>query len=215
MTCCGRETETNLLFEIRESPQRLLPTPTTPMPRRSQSPRRDSSPRRSRRSPDSDRRRPGNDRDEKYNRDSRTRYSREDRDYDRDHRRPREDERRERRNDRDYRRTKDDDTKPRGGRREEPEAPQSRPRSGSPTRSRSPSPVEDKAKPNFGNSGLLAAATNTVKHGDGTSTLLKYNEPPEARKPILNWRLYVFKGQEQVGEFLLLGLYCYYFSPLV
>jgi len=27
---------------------------------------------------------------------------------------------------------------------------------------------------------------------------LKYNEPPEARKPILGWRLYVFKGTEQV-----------------
>lgn len=29
---------------------------------------------------------------------------------------------------------------------------------------------------------------------------LKYNEPPEARKPLKNWRLYVFKGKEQVGE---------------
>ena len=67
--------------------------------------------------------------------------------------------------------------------------------------SRSPSPKEDKAKPNFKPSGLLAAETNTVKTADGkTSTVLKYNEPPEARKPILGWRLYVFKGSEQVGE---------------
>jgi len=67
--------------------------------------------------------------------------------------------------------------------------------------SKSPSPKEDKAKPNFKPSGLLAAETNTVKTADGkTSTVLKYNEPPEARKPILGWRLYVFKGSEQVGE---------------
>ncbi|KAF8914895.1 SMAD/FHA domain-containing protein, partial [Mucidula mucida] len=53
-------------------------------------------------------------------------------------------------------------------------------------------------KPNFGASGLLAAETNTVKSVDGkNSTVLKYNEPPEARKPILGWRLYVFKGDEQ------------------
>lgn len=31
---------------------------------------------------------------------------------------------------------------------------------------------------------------------------LKYHEPPEARKPTKNWRLYVFKGDEQVGECL-------------
>ena len=72
------------------------------------------------------------------------------------------------------------------------------------SRSRSPSaaaasPPEDKTKPNFAPSGLLAAATNTVKKADGTSTLLKYNEPPEARKPLVGWRLYVFKGDEQVG----------------
>lgn len=69
--------------------------------------------------------------------------------------------------------------------------------------SRSPS-AADKAKPNFAPSGLLAAATNTVKAADGTSTVLKYNEPPEARKPILGWRLYVFKGTEQVGELIRL-----------
>lgn len=30
--------------------------------------------------------------------------------------------------------------------------------------------------------------------------MLKYNEPPEARKPVKSWRLYVFKGKEQVGQ---------------
>jgi len=63
-----------------------------------------------------------------------------------------------------------------------------------------PSPV-DKGKPNMAPSGLLAAETNTVKAVDGTSTVLKYNEPPEARKPVLGWRLYVFKDAEQVGEY--------------
>ncbi|KAF4617574.1 hypothetical protein D9613_005897 [Agrocybe pediades] len=65
----------------------------------------------------------------------------------------------------------------------------------------SPSPSEkdkDKLKPNFAPSGLLAAETNTVKAVDGTSTVLKYNEPPEARKPVLGWRLYVFKDAEQL-----------------
>jgi smad nuclear-interacting protein 1 len=33
-----------------------------------------------------------------------------------------------------------------------------------------------------------------------TGVVLKYHEPPEARKPTKNWRLYVFKGKEQVGE---------------
>jgi len=58
---------------------------------------------------------------------------------------------------------------------------------------------EEKGKPNFGNSGLLAAATKTVKTGEGKNVVLKYHEPPEARKPLLGWRLYVFKGKEQVG----------------
>jgi hypothetical protein len=39
-----------------------------------------------------------------------------------------------------------------------------------------------------------------VKSADGTKTVLKYHEPPEARKPLVGWRLYVFKGSEQTGE---------------
>lgn len=77
-----------------------------------------------------------------------------------------------------------------------PPSRSSKPRSLSQDRS----PSVEKAKPNFSQSGLLAAETNTVKAADGTATVLKYNEPPEARKPTLNWRLYVFKGTEQVGE---------------
>lgn len=30
---------------------------------------------------------------------------------------------------------------------------------------------------------------------------MKYHEPPEARKPTIEWRLYVFKGTEQTGEY--------------
>ncbi|KAF8585523.1 SMAD/FHA domain-containing protein [Ramaria rubella] len=83
------------------------------------------------------------------------------------------------------------------------EGPSSRPRSPGPSRhskskSRSRSSSVDKTKPNFNPSGLLAAETNTVTRSDGTSTFLKYNEPPEARKPSQGWRLYVFKGKEQV-----------------
>ena len=59
---------------------------------------------------------------------------------------------------------------------------------------------KNKGKPNFNQSGLLAAETNKVSLADGTSTVLKYNEPPEARKPLVGWRLYIFKGKEQTGE---------------
>ena len=80
-------------------------------------------------------------------------------------------------------------------------------RSASPRRSRSGRPKsaspdaseKNKAKPNFAPSGLLAAETNTVRATNGESTVLKYNEPPEARRPTAGWRLYVFKGEEQVG----------------
>uniref|UniRef100_A0A0K3CNP4 FHA domain-containing protein n=1 Tax=Rhodotorula toruloides TaxID=5286 RepID=A0A0K3CNP4_RHOTO len=46
---------------------------------------------------------------------------------------------------------------------------------------------------------------STASAAAGESTLngvvLKYAEPPEARKPVRNWRLYVFKGKEQVELF--------------
>jgi smad nuclear-interacting protein 1 len=52
-----------------------------------------------------------------------------------------------------------------------------------------------KEKPNYFPTGLLAAAANTVTLADGSTTTLKYHEPPEARKPPRRdqWRLYVFK----------------------
>ena len=56
-----------------------------------------------------------------------------------------------------------------------------------------------KEKPNFKASGLLAAETNKVTVGAGNKTqdiVLKYHEPPEARKPPANekWQIYIFKG---------------------
>ncbi|RDW84937.1 hypothetical protein BP6252_02527 [Coleophoma cylindrospora] len=58
----------------------------------------------------------------------------------------------------------------------------------------------EKQKPNFGNTGLLAAASNQVQQADGTSIILKYHEPAEARKPPTKdqWKLFVFKGADIV-----------------
>ncbi|KAJ3328344.1 Smad nuclear-interacting protein 1 [Gonapodya sp. JEL0774] len=49
-----------------------------------------------------------------------------------------------------------------------------------------------KEKPNFALSGKLNAEQNTYK-----GVVLKYSEPPEARKPSQRWRLYVFKDGKE------------------
>ena len=49
----------------------------------------------------------------------------------------------------------------------------------------------DKELPNFGLSGKLIEDTNTCN-----GVVVKYTEPPEARKPRKHWRLYVFKGDD-------------------
>ncbi|KAK0549818.1 hypothetical protein OC846_000285 [Tilletia horrida] len=56
-------------------------------------------------------------------------------------------------------------------------------------------PAEANFAPDFGSSGLLAAASNNVE-----GIALKYHEPPEARKPKpgKGWRLYVFKDGKDV-----------------
>uniref|UniRef100_A0A914V6X4 FHA domain-containing protein n=1 Tax=Plectus sambesii TaxID=2011161 RepID=A0A914V6X4_9BILA len=54
-------------------------------------------------------------------------------------------------------------------------------------------PAIEKEKPNFGTSGALAEDTNTFN-----GVVVKYNEPPEARKPKIHWRLYPFKGEENL-----------------
>ncbi|XP_033172523.1 FHA domain-containing protein DDL [Drosophila mauritiana] len=48
----------------------------------------------------------------------------------------------------------------------------------------------DKEKPNFGLSGALTEDTNKLN-----GVVVKYSEPPEARKPKRRWRLYPFKGE--------------------
>ncbi|KAG9244177.1 SMAD/FHA domain-containing protein [Calycina marina] len=67
--------------------------------------------------------------------------------------------------------------------------------------------VPEMQKPNFAVTGLLAAASNSVAAADGTSVVLKYHEPPEARKPPAKniWNLFVFKG-DQIVETIKLGL---------
>ncbi|VDL72741.1 unnamed protein product [Nippostrongylus brasiliensis] len=52
-------------------------------------------------------------------------------------------------------------------------------------------PVKEKEKVNLEVSGKLAEDTNMYR-----GVLIKYNEPPEAKKPTLRWRLYPFKGDE-------------------
>jgi len=64
--------------------------------------------------------------------------------------------------------------------------PQAQPEQNSPK-------VEKNVEPNFGLSGALAAETNLFR-----GVVLKYNEPPEARKPNKNWRLYAFKNGTEV-----------------
>jgi smad nuclear-interacting protein 1 len=58
--------------------------------------------------------------------------------------------------------------------------------------------VPEKQKPNFAPTGLLAAASNSVTQVDGSSIVLKYHEPAEARKPSTKdeWKLFVFKGPD-------------------
>ncbi|KAL1139036.1 hypothetical protein AAG570_009097 [Ranatra chinensis] len=54
-------------------------------------------------------------------------------------------------------------------------------------------PAENKAKPDFGLSGKLAEETNMFN-----GVVIKYSEPPEARKPKRRWRFYPFKGDEDL-----------------
>jgi smad nuclear-interacting protein 1 len=62
--------------------------------------------------------------------------------------------------------------------------------------------VPPKQKPNFKPTGLLAKEANTVQ---GTTTVLKYHEPPEARKPSSKeqWRMYEFKKKDLVDTVYL------------
>lgn len=55
----------------------------------------------------------------------------------------------------------------------------------------------DKQKPNFSNTGLLAAATNTVN-----DVVLKYSEPADSRKAPANpiYKLFIFKDGQIIEE---------------
>ena len=79
-------------------------------------------------------------------------------------------------------------------------------RHGRPNRS-DDEPVE-KQMPNFNTTGLLAKESNKV---EGTKVVLKYHEPPEARKPSPShqWRLYIFKGQDVVQTIALSRQTCW------
>ncbi|KAI1161969.1 SMAD/FHA domain-containing protein [Nemania serpens] len=72
-------------------------------------------------------------------------------------------------------------------------------------------PPKPKEKPNFGNSGALAAASNSVTQADGSTIVLKYHEPPEARKPSPKdqWRLFVFKGEDIIDTIPLSHRSCW------
>ncbi|KAL2163394.1 hypothetical protein VTH06DRAFT_5451 [Thermothelomyces fergusii] len=72
-------------------------------------------------------------------------------------------------------------------------------------------PEKPKEKPNFANSGLLAAASNTITQADGTTVTLKYHEPPEARKPPPRdaWKLFIFKGEDIIDTIELSTRSCW------
>lgn len=63
-------------------------------------------------------------------------------------------------------------------------------------------------KPSFEYSGKLAAETNKVR-----GVTLLFTEPPEARKPTVRWRLYIFKDGEPFNEPLYIHRQtCYLFG---
>ncbi|KAG4923998.1 hypothetical protein JHK87_049538 [Glycine soja] len=67
---------------------------------------------------------------------------------------------------------------------------------------------KQKQKPSFELSGKLASETNRVR-----GVTLLFNEPAEARKPDIKWRLYVFKAGEVLNEPLYIHRQsCYLFG---
>jgi smad nuclear-interacting protein 1 len=61
--------------------------------------------------------------------------------------------------------------------------------------------LTEKKKPDFGLSGALLGSTTSGSGGCGTiykGVELKFQEPPEARTPNTQWRLYVFKDDKQI-----------------
>jgi len=77
-----------------------------------------------------------------------------------------------------------------------------------------PDAVPEKQKPNFGTTGRLAAASNTVQVSSSKSIVLKYHEPPESRKPPASakWRMYVFKDSNIIDTIELAEQSCWLFG---
>jgi smad nuclear-interacting protein 1 len=75
----------------------------------------------------------------------------------------------------------------------------------------SDAPAPEKQKPNFKSTGRLAAESNTVQVDGGGGIVLKYHEPPEARKPPSKeaWRIYVFKGKDLLETVELVERSCW------
>ncbi|KAM0262481.1 hypothetical protein ACHAQJ_001735 [Trichoderma viride] len=72
-------------------------------------------------------------------------------------------------------------------------------------------PEKPKEKPNMGTTGRLAALSNSVAQADGTSIVLKYHEPGEARKPPPrdHWKLFIFKGGDIIDTIELSARSCW------
>ncbi|KAH7155185.1 smad nuclear interacting protein [Dactylonectria estremocensis] len=160
--------------------------------------RRDQHKRRRSRTPETERRRSrSRDRDRRRDRDRhRDRDQDRDQDRDRDHRRQRSREGRDsrrRRHDKDVEETDDKQLVKRDPLKRNGPLPSQQ---DSFAITNGEEPEKPKEKPNFGNSGVLAAASNSVSQADGSTITLKYHEPAEARKPSPRdqWKLYVFKG---------------------
>nr|ODO00468.1 smad nuclear-interacting protein 1 [Cryptococcus depauperatus CBS 7855] len=103
-----------------------------------------------------------------------------------------------------YRRRREDGNGSYGARDREMDRAMDRKRYDDSIKKQDPEDAVEREKPNFNQSGLLAKETNTVKGVE-----VKYNEPPEARKPTKNWRLYVFKGKEQIDLVHIYQQSCY------
>lgn len=89
-----------------------------------------------------------------------------------------------------------------GGKRKQPKREQSS--RGSSEESSPDKKAAEKEKPNFALSGKLTEEVNKVN-----GVVIKYAEPPEARKPKRRWRLYPFKGEQALPTLYIHRQSCY------
>lgn len=149
-----------------------------------------------------DYRRQRNDDRDGRNNDRGERDFREPRNNDRNHSYQRDDQDRDRKPFRRFKQEKDDGDYEWGGgdRKQSRSSPSQERRSKRGSRERS----VEKERPNFGLSGKLTEDTNKVN-----GVVIKYAEPPEARKPKRRWRLYPFKGEETLPTMYIHRQSCY------